>query len=250
MNTTPPKLAVRRWMQMAHRWLGVFLLVQLLLWMASGAFMSLVSMDQVRGEPTRAVDASPELLPRAYFPPGGVIAGLGGVESVSLQNLGSRPVYIVAHSEGQTVFDAETGDPVTFPEAAIIDIARKSYVGEGEPLSARLLTVAPVDFRGAIPVWQVTIDDKAKTRIYVSPDTGKVLAFRNRLWRVYDFFWMLHIMDYGERSNYSNLLLRVFSVCGLLFVVTGGILAWTRVETGRYKQDIMRLIRKKKSLPD
>ena len=243
MNQSLPRLALRRSIQLAHRWLGALLLLQFLLWMASGAFMSLVNMDEVGGAPNRSIGGEPELAPRAYFPPGGVIAGLEGVEGVRLENLGSRPVYVVAHSDGETMFDAESGERIQLSEAAIIAIARNSFVGEGEPVSAKLLNENPVDFRGATPVWRVTINDKASTRIYISPVTGAVLAHRNQLWRIYDFFWMLHIMDYDERSNYSNPLLRISSVTGLLFVLTGAFLVWTRVRAGRYGEDISRTSR-------
>jgi uncharacterized iron-regulated membrane protein len=244
MSERTPNLAARRWVQLAHRWLGAALLLQFMLWMASGAFMSLVNMDQVRGGATTAISASPELQARAYFPPGGVISELSGVKSVLLENLDARPVYIVTHSEGESMFDAETGNLISLSGAAVTDIAKNSYVGDGEPISAVLITLeSPVDYRGSLPVWQVRMDDKARTRIYVSPSTGRVIAHRNRLWRVYDFFWMLHIMDYEGRSDYSNPLLRIFSVTGLFFVLTGGVLAWTRVRSGRYRQDVKRLLR-------
>ena len=36
---------------------------------------------------------------------------------------------------------------------------------------------------------------------YISATTGSVLERRNDTWRWWDFFWMLHIMDYDEREN-------------------------------------------------
>ena len=38
---------------------------------------------------------------------------------------------------------------------------------------------------------------------------------------MFDFVWMLHIMDYDERSDANNALLRIASATGLLFAVTG-----------------------------
>jgi hypothetical protein len=38
--------------------------------------------------------------------------------------------------------------------------------------------------------------------------------------------WMLHIMDYGTRSDVNNPVLRVVSVAGLIFIVSGGWLLW------------------------
>jgi hypothetical protein len=41
------------------------------------------------------------------------------------------------------------------------------------------------------------------------------------MWRVFDFFWMLHIMDYGERENFNSPLLITASVVGWVLAVTG-----------------------------
>ena len=66
-------------------------------------------------------------------------------------------------------------------------------------------------------MWRVDFDDSRHTTIYVSPQTGKVVGRRNTIWRVYDFFWMLHIMDYSARDNFNNPL-----------VVTAAIVASTK----------------------
>ena len=40
---------------------------------------------------------------------------------------------------------------------------------------------------------------------------------------VFDFFWMLHIMDYDERENVNNLLLRGMTLLALVTALSG---AW------------------------
>ncbi len=46
---------------------------------------------------------------------------------------------------------------------------------------------------------------------------------RHELWRVFDFVWMLHIMDYDTRENVNNPLLRVFTWAAALMALSG---AW------------------------
>ena len=41
------------------------------------------------------------------------------------------------------------------------------------------------------------------------------------LWRVFDFVWMLHIMDYDERDDFNHPLLLITAGTALLFVFTG-----------------------------
>jgi len=57
--------------------------------------------------------------------------------------------------------------------------------------------------------------------VYVSAETGKVESFRNNKWRVFDFLWMMHTMDYKSRDNFNNFLLRTFSLFGLVTVISG-----------------------------
>jgi hypothetical protein len=53
--------------------------------------------------------------------------------------------------------------------------------------------------------------------------TGELVSRRHELWRAFDFLWMLHIMDYKEREDVNNAILRVFTWGALLMALTG---AW------------------------
>jgi hypothetical protein len=61
----------------------------------------------------------------------------------------------------------------------------------------------------------------------VSAELGTVQKFRNQKWRVFDFLWMLHTMDYESRDNFGNVLLRTFSIFGLVTVLSGFLLYFT-----------------------
>ena len=63
-----------------------------------------------------------------------------------------------------------------------------------------------------VPVWKVLLDHPSQTAIYVSAQRGEVVARRNARWRVFDFFWMLHTMDYQGRDNFNSLLLQVMAL--------------------------------------
>ena len=84
------------------------------------------------------------------------------------------------------------------------------------------------------PVWRIEFSDALDTRIYVSAETGAIEARRNEVWRLYDFFWMLHIMDYKEREDFNNLPLKIFAVTGTLFALTGIYLVAMRLVRGQY----------------
>ncbi len=61
--------------------------------------------------------------------------------------------------------------------------------------------------------------------MYLDPWTGDVLARRTTRWRVFDFLWMLHVMDFDDRDNFNHPLLQVSAALGLL-VALGGVILW------------------------
>ncbi|NJL77178.1 MAG: hypothetical protein HC892_21345 [Saprospiraceae bacterium] len=72
-----------------------------------------------------------------------------------------------------------------------------------------------------VPLYAVTYKKPQDLTVYVAQQTGKVEAIRNNQWRIYDVLWMLHTMDYVARDNFNNWLLRIFSVLGLLTILSG-----------------------------
>ncbi len=234
-------MRVGRVVHVAHRWLGLALGAQLLLWMASGVIMSWFPISLVRGETAAAISAPLELPAISYYPTGGVIAEVEGATDVRLKTWLGRPVFIVTGDTGRAMFDADTGEQLS-PIGR--DLARKvaefDFRGEGEIEQLTLMNNPPPEYRAATPVWRAEFGDDDETRLYISPETGEVLARRNRVWRVYDFFWMLHIMDYGEREDFNNPLIRAFATTGFLFALSGLVLVGMRVAGGRYVNDLKR----------
>ena len=51
--------------------------------------------------------------------------------------------------------------------------------------------------------------------------TDPFVARRNDWWRLFDFVWMLHIMDYETRDDFNHPLLIATAATALLFVVSG-----------------------------
>ena len=232
-------MQARRIVQALHRWLGLILAAQVLIWMASGVIMSWFPIERVRGETAASIAAPLTLSPSSYFPPGGVIADFPGATEVRLKTWLGRPVYAVAGDGGAALFDADNGERLTpLPEALARKVAESDFRGDGELKRLVLMNNPPAEYRGARPVWRAEFSDRDETRLYISPQTGEVVARRNRVWRLYDFFWMLHIMDYEERENFNNPLLRIFAATGLLFALSGLYLVVQRLTGGRYAADI------------
>ncbi len=227
--------------QRIHLWAGLVLGVQVLLWMASGVVMSWLPIELVRGETSAYTAPVRPLAAQTYASPGGVIAQVEGATSVELTQFLGRTVYVTrGPGEAATaVFDASSGERLTpLSEDDARRVARRDYVGEGEIDRAALISFPPQEYRGPTPVWRVDFDDKRHTRIYISPDTGEVRARRNDVWRFYDFFWMLHIMDYEDRKDFNNPLVMTASAAGFVFALSGIVIVILRLARGRYGNDL------------
>lgn len=219
----------------AHRWLGLVLAIQVLLWMASGAVMSWFDIAMVRGETNAVRSFAPELDLRSYANPGGVIARAPGATRIELRSFLERPVYEADGPNGLALFDAETGERISpISEDLARRVAQRDFIGEGAIVALELMHAPPHEYRGSTPVWRASFDDRLKTRLYISPETGEIVARRNMIWRIYDFFWMLHIMDYKERTDFNNPLVKSAAITGFLFALTGIYLVILDLMRGRY----------------
>jgi uncharacterized iron-regulated membrane protein len=206
-----------------HKWLGLFIGLQVVIWSLSGLYMTAVHIDIIHGDH----------LVRTGPPKGAAAAGLidplaaagGQAQGVRLAWVRGQPLYVVKGESGEKAVDARSGRPVPPPTAAEIRaIATATYTG-GEPIaSAALISDIPGEIRGRKPpLWRVEFDQWNKPTLYFSPLTGELLTRRHELWRIFDFVWMLHIMDYDERENVNNTLLRVFTWGAVLMALSG---AW------------------------
>ena len=72
-----------------------------------------------------------------------------------------------------------------------------------------------------LPAYVISFKDNRNIKAYVSSLDGKFQTVRHRNWRWFDFLWMAHTMDYESRDNFNNTLIRVFSLLGLITVLSG-----------------------------
>ena len=222
-----------------HKWLALFIGTQLLIWFASGALMSLLPIDKVRGEHLVNRQAF-EPIPAAskFADPARLIGSAGApVEAVSWHMLGNRPVAEVKTEKGMRLFDAVTGaalPPLDADQARAI--AFGAWRGAPKP-SATVTRVAAEspEYRGELPAWRVAFADPDHTAAYVVADSGRIAAVRTGTWRLYDFFWGLHIMDWKNHENFNTPWLLGFALGGLTLGIFGTILLFMRWPFRRFR---------------
>jgi hypothetical protein len=213
--------AVRR----THKWIALVIGAQAVLWTLGGLYMTSVPIDIIHGDHLVGAPTAPSLPAASLADPLAVVASVPGATSVRLGSLLGRPVYIASGDEGEGLFDARTGVPLPAPdERQIRAIAERSFTGEEPLVSLRLISNVPMEIRGRkAPLWRAEFGGWNKPTFYLSPETGELLTRRHELWRVFDFVWMLHIMDYDERENVNNSVLRFFTWGAVLMALSG---AW------------------------
>ncbi len=207
-----------------HKWLGLFVGLQVVIWSLTGLYMTAIHLDIIHGDhliretPPNATDVSQLRDPVA-------VAAESGANGARLAWVRGRPAYIVSTESGEKVLDAVSGAPITPPgEAEIRSIAKSTYIGKEGITSSVLITEIPGEIRGRKPpLWRVEFDHWNKPTLYFSPATGELVTRRHELWRIFDFFWMLHVMGYEDRDNVNNGFLRVLTWGALLLVLSG---AW------------------------
>ncbi len=204
-----------------HKWVGVVIGIQLVLWTLSGAVMSMLDHEAVAGGPAAA--APPVVLPSSSAW-GEVQRRLAGrkVTAVAVRPLLGRYAYAVSTGEGALLFDAESGKPIVADSALAERVAQTAYGGAAQVSGVAALTELELAVREhQLPIWRVNFADEANSSFYVSGSDGRLLERRNDSWRTWDFFWMLHNMDYAERTSFNHPLIVLVGFAAVWLAITG-----------------------------
>jgi hypothetical protein len=135
-----------------------------------------------------------------------------------------KTFYTVTTADNRYLVDAETGSlDSPLDEAAAREIARFHYSGEAAVMRASLLgSNPPMEIQTrTLPLWRIDFNDRIATSFYIDPYSGSLVTRRHQYWRIFDFMWMLHIMDYEDREDAHNALLITAQISGLAFAITG-----------------------------
>jgi len=215
-----------------HKWLALVIGAQLLIWFASGVIMSFLPIDKVRGEHLVDREAIGTISPdMSMISPAKLVGQAGApVEAVVWRMLDGRAVAEVATGKGIRLFDARTGaalPPVDAVQAT--RIARAAWKGADKPASrpSRVTAESP-EYRGALPAWRIAFADADRTSVFVAAESGRISAVRTGTWRLYDFFWSLHIMDWKNHENFNTWWLLAFAIGGLALGIAGTVLLFMR----------------------
>jgi len=208
------KLLIRQ----IHKYLSLFIAIQLLLWTVSGIYFAYNKIELVRGEHLRN-----ESFERLNFD----LKNLPEIEAESI-NISIRM--------GLPLIKINSGDRISYlnedgSQALKINLDQAIEIVQSKtslsPVSAVEIFDVPAgaEYRGRkLPLYQVATDHKDNIKVYLDAFSGEIVAIRSSSWRMWDFLWGLHIMDYIDRDNINNLLIKIFSILALVSSLSGVIL--------------------------
>ena len=203
-----------------HKYLSFFISLQLLLWTVSGIYFAFNKIELVRGEQYRKqVEQSINL--------GDFDFEIPNTTDVSIQKRLGENIAVIK-VDGTTKYLNRSGESIS-----------KLTESEAMNLVISNTTLSPVlveeivdersgsEYRGrSLPIYKIEskTNKDLDINVYLNVYSGEVLAIRSNQWRIWDLMWGLHIMDWKERDNISNILLKIFSILALVSSVTGVML--------------------------
>lgn len=220
------------YLRKAHRWLGVTIGIQFIFWTVSGIYFSWTDIDEIHGD--HFIDPPKKMV---SIPSLNIADSTLKISEMALRIIEDHPYLWVNDS---ILLDAATGDVkqgVTQQEAEQI---AQTYVKDDFRIKSSML-ITDVnehhEYRGKpLPAWAIHFDGDEALTAYVVQKDGSFQRVRHRAWRWFDFLWMTHTMDYEARDDFNNLLLRAFSLFGLLTVASGFVLFFITTKKKRKKK--------------
>ncbi len=203
-----------------HKYLSFFISIQLLLWTVSGIYFAFNKIENVRGEQYRINQPADILLGQLSF-------SIPDAIDINIKKRLGDTIVIASTKSGMRYLDTN-GNPlnhITSDEAmAIVEQATTLQPQRVEQVND---SSRGSEYRGrALPIYRVITKNAndAEINVYVNIYSGDISAIRSVQWRIWDLMWGFHIMDWVERDNIDNILLKIFSILALVSSLTGVLL--------------------------
>jgi len=171
-----------------HKYISLLVSIQLLLWTISGIYFAFNKIENVRGEQYLIKNQNIEITKT----------------QIKTEKLSHEIVKDIVINE-------------TYLTPIKVELIQEQARGS--------------EYRGKkLPLYKVTSlnKDNKEINIYLDAFDGKIVAVRSNQWRIWDLMWGFHIMDWVDRDNIDNLLLKIFSFLALFTSISGIVLFFKR----------------------
>jgi uncharacterized iron-regulated membrane protein len=202
-----------------HRYLGLFIGIQFLMWTISGLYFSWTDIDDIHGDQFRNLQYQPKTFQTLISP--SQLNVPEGISKIEIRDIDNAPHYWINNKQLYNALNGKIKSEITKEEAIYV---AKQYMKK----ELQIVNVERITEAGKQHEYREKL-----LPAYVSVNDGKFQTVRHRSWRWFDFLWMTHTMDYEGRDNFNTIILRAFSILGLITVLSGFLLWYTSSPTIR-----------------
>ena len=198
-----------------HKYLSLVISIQLLLWTISGIYFAFNKIELIRGEQYLLNEDVSKL---------DLTNIKGNFNTKNINILKRLDQWILkVEGESQVYYRTFNGEELIElnEEEAMETVRQKTSL---TPLMAIKINR---DSRGSefrsrkLPLYKVRTESSDNINVYVEAMSGEIAAIRSDSWRTWDFMWGAHIIDYRDRDNIDNFLLKVLSILALISALSG-----------------------------
>jgi len=220
-----------------HKWLALLIGIQFILWLVSGIVFSFIDHRVVDGSFIYKANQKHQLSESNDFV--GILKYYPMATEASQIRLLDRSVFKVVSEKQVLLLEPLTRQKIIVDETLIKQIAEANYAGGGTLLQLSLVDKITDENRAfTLPSWQLIYDDEFDSHIYFSAKTGEYQGIRTNSWRIFDFFMMLHFMDYDQRGDFNHALIVIAALILVLFSISGISLIYSSFS----KQDFLNVL--------
>ncbi|HCM47861.1 MAG TPA: hypothetical protein DIS98_10300 [Colwellia sp.] len=220
-----------------HKWFMLFVGFQLLTWSITGAYMVLMDIDYIHGD-TLVINKQKNLAAdQVMYSFKELLVTYPQASNIELGFMLKKVVYRFNLNKNKMLISAFNGQKLSpISQQLAVSIAKENYHDNSVNIEKVLLLTgdSPSELnRRHLPVWRVDFDDFSSPSFYISANSGQLVTKRHNYWRIFDWMFVFHVMDYidGEADNKLLLLFTVLAFIGSIF---GLVLTYYRLTPKHY----------------
>ena len=222
-----------------HKWLMLFIGLQFVVWSASGTYMVLMDIDYIHGD-SLVVEQKKTIAPeQVSYSFKQLLTEHPQASEIKLGLMLQQAVYRFSVNKKLVTISAKDGQLLSpINEHLATEIAKQNYTDKSVVISSvKLITETSLRELSArhLPVWRVDFDDFVSPSFYISADSAQLVTKRHSFWRIFDWMFAFHVMDYVDESP-DNKLLRIVSILAFIASIFGLVLTYYRLAPAQNKR--------------
>lgn len=222
-----------------HKWLMLFIGLQLVVWSVSGAYMVLMDIDYIHGDTLVAKKTQSINTEQVNYSFKQLLVNYPEASRIELGLMLDKAVYRFNIAKKSFVVSAVDGQQLSpINKELAIKIARQNYANKAALITkVQLITENPPAELSArrLPAWRIDFDDFASPSFYIGANSAQLDTKRHSFWRIFDWMFVFHVMDYSD-GEADNKLLLIVSVLAFIASVFGLVLTYFRLSPKHNKQ--------------